>query len=285
MIEIKQLTKKFRKNTVLENLDLTLKEGIYGILGPNGAGKTTLMRCITELYDDYKGKILIDGETVSKAKKKNRIGYLPQHFSGFAEMTVYEMMEYFARIKKLPKNKEMKEIYRCIAFAGMTEYVKKKCGELSGGMVRRLGIAQAVLGNPDLLILDEPTAGLDPEERIKFKRLILQLEKDKIILISTHIVEEIEVLCDRVIIMKDGNIAANDTVEGLINAVDGIVKEVQDYDDAQFKDTAYVVQEYMKEGKKTARILTAENIGIKAAPRLEDAYMYIMKRGSGHVVS
>ncbi len=283
MIEIKQLTKKFKKKAVLENLDLTLNEGIYGILGPNGAGKTTLMRCITELYDDYKGKILIDGKTVSKAKKENRIGYLPQHFSGFAEMTVYEMMEYFARLKKLPKKEEKEEIHRCLEFAGMTDYVKKKCGELSGGMVRRLGIAQAVLGNPDLLIMDEPTAGLDPEERIKFKRLMLQLEKNKTVLISTHIVEEIEVLCDKIIVMKDGKIAANDTVEELINAVDGIVKEVQDYDDTEFQDTAFIVQEYIKEGKKTARILTGERIGVPVTPRLEDAYMYIMKRGEMNV--
>ena len=129
MIEVKQLTKKFKKKTVLENLDLTLSEGVYGILGPNGAGKTTLMRCITELYDDYKGKILIGGEIVSKAKKRNRIGYLPQHFSGFAEMTVYEMMEYFAMLSKLPKKTEKEEIYRCLEFAGMIEYVKKKCSE------------------------------------------------------------------------------------------------------------------------------------------------------------
>lgn len=279
MIDVKQLTKKFKKKIVLENLDLTLEQGIYGILGPNGAGKTTLMRCITQLYDDYKGKILIDGENVLKAKKKNKIGYLPQHFSGFAEMTVYEMMEYFARLRKLPKKEEKAEIYRCLEFASMTEYDKKKCRELSGGMVRRLGIAQAVLGNPDLIIMDEPTAGLDPEERIKFKKLILQLEKNKTVLISTHIVEEIEVLCDKIIIMKDGRIIANDTVEELIRTVDGKVKEVQDYDSMESEETVYIEQEYIKEGRKTARILTDKNIGKTISPRLEDAYLYIMKQG------
>lgn len=284
MIEVKQLTKKFRKNVIIENINLSLGTGVYGILGPNGAGKTTLMRCIVGLYDDYKGNIYIDGQNVSKAKKENRIGYLPQHFSGYAEMTVYEMMEFFAYLKEMPKKEIKEEIYRCLTFVNMTDNMKKKCRELSGGMVRRLGIAQAVLGNPDLIIMDEPTAGLDPEERNKFKKLILQMEGKKTVLISTHMVEEVEILCDKIIIMKEGKIVENDTAEGLIKKVDGMVKEIQDYNSSDMEEKIYIEQEYIKDGKKTARILTLEDVGNAVNPRLEDAYMYFVKKEViGHV--
>ena len=194
-------------------------------------------------------------------------------------MTVYEMMEYFARLKKLPKKEEKEEIHRCLEFAGMTDYVKKKCGELSGGMVRRLGIAQAVLGNPDLLIMDEPTAGLDPEERIKFKRLMLQLEKNKTVLISTHIVEEIEVLCDKIIVMKEGQKILSGTPEELTQNLQGKVWKCLAYS-KQEVDTLNreycIINIHQEKDVVELRIVSDEKPNLTAVniePNLEDLYL------------
>lgn len=159
-LEICNIEKKFKKNEVLKKMSCTLESGVYAILAPNGAGKTTLMRCIADIYT-YNGEILFNGKNIKKQKIK--IGYLPQQFGLFPELTVYQMMEYFCNLKKISKKDRKAAIDSCLKQVNLYDKKDEKNRKLSGGMVRRVGIAQAILGKPDVILLDEPTAGLDPE--------------------------------------------------------------------------------------------------------------------------
>ena len=224
-IIVKNVEKKFGKNKVLNNLTIRFEKGIYGILGPNGAGKTTLLRCIVGIYDIQKGAIgFVDNQGEFCSPGVGAIGYLPQKFGIFKNMSVRDFMLYFAEMKEIDKNIRDKEIESCLKLVNLEERMKTKVKKLSGGMVRRLGIAQALLGQPEILIFDEPTTGLDPEERMRFKKIISQLGKDRIIIISTHIIEDMEALCDKVIIMKKGEKIMEDTISNIVkgkrNAVD-----------------------------------------------------------------
>ena len=161
---LKNCTKSFKKTKALNDFSCEFKHGIYGLLGPNGSGKTTMMRCICGLLSPEKGSIECDCEN---------IGYLPQQFGAMKSLTVYETMRYFATLKKIPKSNQDNEIRYCIDLVNLSDKIKNKVGSLSGGMVRRLGIAQAIMGNPEIVLFDEPTAGLDPEERVRFKSCLL----------------------------------------------------------------------------------------------------------------
>ncbi len=205
MLKIEHVSKNFGKKRALDDICLDMEEGCYGLLGPNGAGKTTLIRMILELYSIKKGSIQFEGT--------GHIGYLPQKFGAFQELTVRDILLYFAALKKIPKVEQEAEIDRVLELVNLSDRKKDKMSSLSGGMQRRVGIAQAVLGDPSVLIFDEPTAGLDPEERTRFKKLIRHIMDKKIVIISTHIVEDVETLCDRVIIMNRGRVLKNLSVE------------------------------------------------------------------------
>ena len=168
MLILKNCTKSFKKTKALNDFSCEFKHGIYGLLGPNGSGKTTMMRCICGLLSPEKGSIECDCEN---------IGYLPQQFGAMKSLTVYETMRYFATLKKIPKSNQDNEIRYCIDLVNLSDKIKNKVGSLSGGMVRRLGIAQAIMGNPEIVLFDEPTAGLDPEERVRFKSLLRKIKK------------------------------------------------------------------------------------------------------------
>ena len=172
MLILKNCTKSFKKTKALNDFSCEFKHGIYGLLGPNGSGKTTMMRCICGLLSPEKGSIECDCEN---------IGYLPQQFGAMKSLTVYETMRYFATLKKIPKSNQDNEIRYCIDLVNLSDKIKNKVGSLSGGMVRRLGIAQAIMGNPEIVLFDEPTAGLDPEERVRFKSLLRKIKNDKTI--------------------------------------------------------------------------------------------------------
>ena len=206
MLILENVTKKFRKREALSGVSVQVEEGCYGLLGPNGAGKTTLLRCILGLYPINSGRISFDG-------KPSEVGYLPQKFGMFQELTAYDMLYYFAAIKKVPKHLCKDEIERVLALVNLEDRSGDKIRKLSGGMQRRLGIAQALLGNPRLIFLDEPTAGLDPEERTRFRDIMSEIREGRTILLSTHIVEDVESVCDRVIIMNHGKILENVTVQ------------------------------------------------------------------------
>lgn len=218
MILVEHLTKKLDRRTILDDITLSMECGKYGLLGPNGAGKTTFMRCLLNIYKVPEGCVSL-GETSVK------VGYLPQGFEGFSQMSVMDTMKYFSSMKGIKKKNWNDEINRCLNLVDMNENQKKKCGKLSGGMLRRVGIAQAMIGNPEILFMDEPTAGLDPEERARFVAMIHNLPETTMVLFSTHMIEDVESCCDHVIIMDQGKLCYHGSCERLITQAQQCISE------------------------------------------------------------
>lgn len=277
MIEIKGLTKQFKKKQVLRGLDLTLGSGVYGLLGPNGAGKTTLLRCMTDIYTDYRGKVLYEGgELANNKAMRRKIGYLPQKFDMFHELKLWEMMRYFAELKKVPRAQQAAQIEQALRLVNLYENGADKVGAMSGGMVRRAGIAQAILGDPKVVIVDEPTAGLDPEERLRFKGVIAKISGERTVLLSTHIIEDVEALCGKIVIMDGGRIRLCGTPGEIAAAAGGHVFTVQGTP-AGLEHA--VVKQFEKDGKLFSRILAQGNPGDwkPETATVEDGYMYVIK--------
>lgn len=215
------LTKEFGEFVAVDHISLTMTNGVYGLLGVNGAGKTTLMRMLCTLLKPTGGNIYCDGKDIFKmeGEYRNLLGYLPQDFGFYPEFTVKDYLLYIATIKGIRPavaNKRTKEL---ITKVGLMKVANKKLKKLSGGMKRRVGIAQAMLNNPHILILDEPTAGLDPNERIRFRNLISELSEDRLVLLSTHIVSDIEYIANEILMMKDGKIVNKGTLTEIINSM------------------------------------------------------------------
>ena len=203
---IDRLTKQFQNKIAVDRVSLRLNNGVYGLLGTNGAGKTTLMRMLCGILQPTSGTIAFDGMDVSEEGYRAILGYLPQDFGYYPEFTAMGFLLYMAALKGLPKHSAKRRANELLELVGLQEMGRKKIKTFSGGMKQRLGIAQALLNNPKMLILDEPTAGLDPQERVRFRNLIGQLGKDSIVLLSTHIVSDIEHIADEVLMMKNGNL-------------------------------------------------------------------------------
>lgn len=273
MLDIVNLTKKFKGREVVKNVSLHLEHGCYGLLGPNGAGKTTLIRCILGLYKKNDGVVLFSNEDV-------KCSYLPQKFGAFQEMSVYDIMYYFATAQKIPKRERKDEIKKALEFVNLAERKNDRMGKLSGGMQRRVGIAQAILGNPDIIFLDEPTAGLDPEERTRFRSIISKLRGDKIIVISTHIVEDVESVCDRVIIMNHGEIKENSTVSELCKKAEGKVYECRE-NGTKMSEPFYVEKSFTREGEQWVRFLSLvkQAESEKKESGLLDGYLLTLNEG------
>ena len=227
MLKIESVSKKFGKKEALSDVDLELDAGIYGLLGDNGAGKSTLMRLLVGVDKPTKGRILYGGEDISQLKGKYRdlLGYMPQEFAVFPGFTAGEFLTYMGALKGLSKRELKEKIPRVLAFVNLEDVKDKKVSTFSGGMKRRVGIAQALLNDPKILILDEPTAGLDPGERIRFSNILSNMSKDKIILFSTHIISDIEAITKSIIILNDGKIRAKTTSDKLIEKMEGRVFE------------------------------------------------------------
>ena len=203
---IDRLTKQFQNKIAVDRVSLRLNNGVYGLLGTNGAGKTTLMRMLCGILQPTSGTIAFDGMDVSEEGYRAILGYLPQDFGYYPEFTAMGFLLYMAALKGLPKHSAKRRANELLELVGLQEMGRKKIKTFSGGMKQRLGIAQALLNNPKMLILDEPTAGLDPKERVRFRNLIGQLGEDSIVLLSTHIVSDIEHIADEVLMMKDGTL-------------------------------------------------------------------------------
>ena len=208
---IDRLTKQFQNKIAVDRFSLRLHSGVFGLLGANGAGKTTLMRMLCGILQPTSGTITFDGMDVSEEDYRAILGYLPQDFGYYPEFTAMDFLLYMAALKGLSKQSAKRRANELLELVGLQDMGRKKIKTFSGGMKQRLGIAQALLNNPKLLILDEPTAGLDPKERVRFRNLIGQLGKDSIVLLSTHIVSDIEHIADEVLMMKDGNLIYNGT--------------------------------------------------------------------------
>lgn len=217
-LKITNLTKDFRKTRAVNGVNYTFRSGVYGLLGVNGAGKTTLMRMLTTLLNPTSGTITWDGEDIFKMDKEFRrlLGYLPQDFGAYPDFSVQDYLMYISTLKGMKPAAARARVAQMLELTGMTQFKGKKMKALSGGMKRRAGIAQAVLNDPQILILDEPTAGLDPSERIRFRNLISELASDRIVLLSTHIVSDVESAASQIILMKDGKFLVTGTAEELI---------------------------------------------------------------------
>lgn len=220
-LKLTELTKTFGSVNAVDHVSYTLGRGVYGLLGVNGAGKTTLMRMLTTLVKPTCGAITLDGKDIFELDRsyRNLLGYLPQEFGVYPEFTVQDYLLYIASIKGLRPAAAKERVKALLQQVGLTKARNKKMKALSGGMKRRAGIAQAMLNDPKILILDEPTAGLDPNERIRFRNLISELASDRIVLLSTHIVSDIESIADEILLMKDGKITTSGTAEDLLAAM------------------------------------------------------------------
>lgn len=228
-LEIINVTKKYADKKAVDNLNLTLTNGVYALLGANGSGKTTLMRMIADVLKPTQGEIHLDGESIKKldAEYRNLIGYLPQNFGYYKDFTAEDFLYYFCALKGINGLFRKSRTEELLKYVDLYGERKKKIKTFSGGMRQRLGIAQALLNNPAILILDEPTAGLDPKERIRFRNLMTEMSKDRIVIYATHIVSDISFIADRVLIMKEGRIVADGTVQSLTDSVKGKVWSIK----------------------------------------------------------
>lgn len=282
-IKIENLSKFYGRKQALKNVSLTIPTGMYGLLGRNGAGKTSLMRILATLTTKAKGTVKVNDVSIDNAKKiREMTGYLPQHFSMYPNMNVYQAMEYLDLLSELPKQSRLKRIEKLLVCVNLQDNYKTKVKALSGGMKRRLGIAQALLGDPQVLIVDEPTAGLDPEERIRFRNLLCELADDRIVILSTHIVGDIESTCENVAVLNEGQIIFQGNVEELANVAKGKVYIV----DTPKGKTGEIKETYTLLGMQghgslsQCRILSnfppKEDYQI-TAPTIEDGYMQLLK--------
>lgn len=288
-IEIKNLNKFYGKKQALYNVNLTIEQGMFGLLGRNGAGKTTLMKILATLLQKKSGQVTVCGIPVENAKEIRRIiGYLPQEFSMYPTMNVYEAMDYLAILSGLGKQERKERIEMLLAQVNLAESRHKKIKALSGGMKRRLGIAQALLGNPKVLIVDEPTAGLDPEERIRFRNLLSEIGEERIVILSTHIVGDIEATCENIAILDEGKVLYSGTVAHLLTAADGkVFTRSADRDElSRLKKELFITGMHTQEKHVYIRYLAekAAPDSVPCEPNIEDAYMLYLKE-NGAVLS
>ena len=275
------LTKDFKNFTAVDHINLSMADGVYGLLGVNGAGKTTLMRMLCTLLKPTSGNIYCNGKDIFKmdSEYRNLLGYLPQEFGFYPDFTVKDYLHYIAAIKGIRTAAAKRRADEVIEKVGLTKTADKKLKKLSGGMKRRAGIAQAMLNNPKILILDEPTAGLDPNERIRFRNLISELSEERMVLLSTHIVSDIEYIANEILMMKDGTIVNNGTLDEIINSIPEnvwICLVPQSMVPAITK--RHKISNMKTEHHKVElRIISAEKpceVAVHVEPTLEDVFLY-----------
>lgn len=221
-LRFKNVSKKYGEVFAVDDVSYSMETGVYGLLGVNGAGKTTLMTMLCAVTHPTAGKITWDGNDIFGLGERYRdlLGYLPQNFGFYPDLSVFDYMMYIASIKGIRPVTAKKRIKELLEMVGLSKYKERKMKALSGGMARRVGIAQAMLNDPKILVLDEPTAGLDPSERIRFRNLISELAEDRLVLLSTHIVSDVEFIAEQIILMKDGKFFFTGTSEELISGME-----------------------------------------------------------------
>lgn len=282
-LTITNLSKRFKDKTAVEDVSLTLTPGVWGLLGANGAGKTTLMRMIADILNPTSGKILLDGNSIHAMgeKYRNLFGFLPQDFGFFQGFTVKDYLEYVAALKDVPARETRKKIDSLLHTLTLTDVKNKKVIKLSGGMKRRVGIAQAMLNDPKILIMDEPTAGLDPGERVRFRNFISEFSHDRIVLISTHIVSDIEYISTKNAVMKAGKILDVGTTDELVKLAAGKVFTCTvPADRMPMYEVQLRIINQRNEGNNqvSIRYLADEaqtNDSVMVSPRLEDLYLWL----------
>lgn len=282
-IEVCGVTKTYGKQKALKSVSLELEDGVYGLLGKNGAGKTTLLNIFLGVLKADCGEIILDGKNISKLGKDfiREIGYLPQYPQFYKEFSVLEFMRYMSALKGASDKRSEMRIGQLLEEVNLADSRAKKVGALSGGMRQRLGIAQAMLNNPKILILDEPTAGLDPQERIRFRNLISRFSENRIVLLATHIVSDVEYIANQVIIMNQGAVVCKGKIEELEHSLKGKVWELllENHDIADVENG--IITNMKREDSKTRlRILKEKKPGetaVEAEANLEDVFLYSCK--------
>ena len=280
-LAIDRLTKQYKNKIAVDRVSIKLKPGVYGLLGANGAGKTTLMRMICDIQNPTSGQIKYNGTDIKKLGEDYRqvLGYLPQDFGYYPDFTAYDFLMYIAALKGLSKEKAEMRVNELLQIVNLENEKKQKVKTFSGGMKQRLGIAQAMLNNPKILILDEPTAGLDPKERVKFRNLISSFSQDKIVILSTHIVSDIEFIADEIIVMKAGKKILTGTPEELLQDLIGSVWKCVAYDkeEVEMLNHKYCIINIHQENNTTElRIVSRQKPTVNAVniePNLEDLYL------------
>lgn len=281
-LKIKNLSKKYNDFFALRKFSVTLTEGVYGLLGPNGAGKSTLMNILTDNLDRTSGKIYFNGTDIRTmgAGYRRRIGYMPQQQGFYEQFTAAEFLRYMGGLKNVKRTELNGQIREKLKMVNMYEHRNKKLGSFSGGMRQRIMLAQALLGSPEILILDEPTAGLDPKERINMRNMIAEISKNKIILIATHVVSDIEFIAKDILLMKSGRLLmAGSPAELLAEMEDKVFEIEMDADEDSYLEKDWKIANVcISTGGKILRVIAdrkpdAEHVRA-VRPTLEDLYLY-----------
>lgn len=283
MLTLNNVSKNFGKFTAVENISLNMDNGLFALLAPNGAGKTTIIKMITTLLNPTEGEILYDGVNIKTmgAAYRELLGYLPQDFGYYKNNTPKQYLSYLAALKGVPKKETAEKIDYLLEMVGLSENADKKMRKFSGGMIQRVGIAQAMLNDPKILILDEPTAGLDPKERVRFRNIISVLSKDRIVILSTHIVSDIESIANQVILIRDKHIYKMDSVANICNELSGKVFEMQvsDKEYEKMEEKYIVLSARQEKGFMTIRVFDEADDGtdndnkVSVSPNLEDVFL------------
>ncbi|CEP80734.1 ABC transporter ATP-binding protein [Paraclostridium sordellii] len=290
-LTLKNITKAFKDKIAVNDFNVTLTSGVYGLLGPNGAGKTSLMRIIADVSNATSGEVYLNGKSKTElgADYRDVLGYLPQDVGFYKGFTAQKFLEYVATLKGIDKEKASIKIYELLKFVNLEKDRKRKIGKFSGGMKQRLGIAQALLNDPKILILDEPTAGLDPNERIRFKNLIAEISRDKIVILSTHIVSDVEFIANEILIMRNGELVEKATPVEILNIIRGKVHSLKIKEDLLHKvQSKFKVSNIIRDHEHImVRVVGDENPlidgveVIEESPNLEDLFLYYFDSDKG----
>lgn len=291
ILKIENITHQYKGFYALQNINCELSPGIYGLLGPNGAGKSTFLRILVDVIAPEKGRVLYNNREITTLSEHYRdiLGYLPQEFHGYRNFTAEDFLKYVANLKGLDKQTTQTRVQQLLTMVGLVEVRKKKLKSFSGGMKRRIGIAQALLNDPEILILDEPTAGLDPSERIRLRGILSKLSKNKIIILSTHIVSDIEYVADQVLLLKSGELVKKASPNQLLSHLTNQVWHLQIAENELEKYSAeYAVSNVHQQGANIEiRIVSKKKpneSAVNVEPRMEDIYVYYFGTQESNIV-